>query len=278
MLPLLFKKIVTKQDNGSACDILAAISGLSKSSVKRAMISGAVWHRKKGGKERRLRRATFKIPPGDEVVLYYDASILSRQAPQASCMKDYEAYSIWFKPAGLMTQGTRFGDHCALSRQVELYFKPHRKVFILHRIDRETAGLVIIGHNRRAASRFSTMFRERKIRKQYDAWVKGDIRRYANAGEVDMPLDGKRAMTRFQFTEYDAAADQSLVQVELVTGKTHQIRRHFDLIGYPVMGDPRYGNNNKNSTGLQLVAKGLKFTCPFGNGEVEILLSGHSSF
>jgi tRNA pseudouridine32 synthase/23S rRNA pseudouridine746 synthase len=47
------------------------------------------------------------------------------------------------------------------------------------------------------------------------------------------------------------------------SGRKHQIRRHFDMIGHPVMGDPRYGKGNKNAEGLQLLATSLKFKCPF---------------
>ena len=53
------------------------------------------------------------------------------------------------------------------------------------------------------------------------------------------------------------------MRIVIATGRKHQIRRHFDMIGHPVMGDPRYWQNNKNSTGLQLIATGLEFQCPF---------------
>jgi len=56
--------------------------------------------------------------------------------------------------------------------------------------------------------------------------------------------------------------------VQIRTGRLHQIRRHFDLIGHPVMGDPRYGTGNKNKEGLQLEADQLRFICPFAKREV----------
>lgn len=60
----------------------------------------------------------------------------------------------------------------------------------------------------------------------------------------------------------DPATDISTVRIVMGSGKKHQIRRHFEMIGHPLMGDPRYGQNNKNSTGLQLIATGLEFQCP----------------
>lgn len=249
---------------------MAEVSGLSKSAVKRAMIRGAVWYKKKGGKERRLRTATFAVHPGDQLSMYYDESILSQKAPVAHCQKDFQLYSIWYKPAGLMTQGTRYGDHCALTRQIERHFSPRRRVFVIHRIDRETAGLVIVGHSREAAARISEMFKRREIVKYYDAWVQGNLKLRADRGEINFPIDGRRAQTHYRLIDYDADMDRSHVSVRLITGRLHQIRRHFDMLGYPVVGDPRYGKGNKNSTGLKLVAKALQFDCPFGNGPVKI--------
>ena len=61
-----------------------------------------------------------------------------------------------------------------------------------------------------------------------------------------------------------------MAKVELHSGRHHQIRRHFDLIGFPVIGDPRYGMNNKNKKGMRLVAYALAFECPLGNGSVHV--------
>jgi len=81
-------------------------------------------------------------------------------------------------------------------------------------------------------------------------------------------VDGKAALTEFEALSYDPAANASKVAVRIKTGRLHQIRRHFDLIGHPVMGDPRYGAGNKNKKGLQLVADRLSFICPFAKREM----------
>ena len=75
-------------------------------------------------------------------------------------------------------------------------------------------------------------------------------------------LDGKAAQTRFTRLSYDSASNTSWLDVEILTGRTHQIRRHLDRIQHPVMGDPKYGKGNKNKLGLQLFAVKLAFTCP----------------
>ncbi len=270
MQPIEFKHVIQANEEGMLCDALAIKTGLPKSRIKRAMTSGAVWLRNPGGKMRRVRRATTVVRTKDHIAIYYDESILNLQPPVAQCLCDSRRYSIWLKPAGLMTQGSPFGDHCALTRQVEHYFKPHRSVFLLHRIDRETTGLVIIAHDRRAAALFTELFKSRKIEKRYQAVVVGNISSQGGEGLIEEPLDGRSAQTKYHLLDYDATDDQSRLRVEIITGRRHQIRRHLELIGHPVVGDPRYGRGNKNCQGLQLVAYGLTFTCPFGHGVIDI--------
>lgn len=263
-------KVNIANKKGTVCDLLSEASGLSKSRIKQAMIKGAVWLRSGKAKQRRIRRATRQIQPTDQLALYYDEGILALKTPGAICIEDFTDYSIWYKPAGLMTQGTLYGDHCALSRHAENYFQPHRNVFIVHRIDRETAGLVLLCHNKKAAALFSRMFQKRKIEKGYDVRVRGKLGHNGKDGEIDLPLDGKAAVTRYRCMAHDPDIDESRAHVEIITGRMHQIRRHFDMIGHPVVGDPRYGDNNKNRTGLKLIAKSLAFTCPFTQRPVSI--------
>ncbi len=270
MHPIEFRHAIQSNEEGTLCDVLALKTGLPKSRVKRAMISGAVWHQKPAGKMRRVRRATSAVRTGDQIAIFYDESILNLQPPVAECLRDSRRYSIWRKPAGLMTQGSPFGDHCALTRQVELHFKPSRPVFLVHRIDRETTGLVIIAHDRKAAALFTELFKKRKIEKQYMAVVIGNPAAEGGQGCIDTPLNGRPAQTRYHLLEYDETNNQSRLRVEIITGRHHQIRRHFELIGHPVVGDPKYGRGNKNSRGLQLVAYGLKFECPLGNGVINV--------
>ncbi len=271
MQPLVVQKTITTKDPSTVCEVLSILSGLSKLRIKRAMTRGAAWLKHAGRKMQRIRRATAPVRPGDVIALYYDESILARQPPQSRCIKDFKQYSIWYKPAGLMTQGTRFGDHCALSRQVEQHYQSQhrgRQVLLVHRIDREAAGLVLVSHNRIAAARFSKMFRKRQIEKHYRIKVRGDLCSVGAEGTIDLALNNRPAQTLYRPLSYDPSTDQSLVRVQIITGRRHQIRRHFEMIGHPVMGDPLYGSNNKNETGLELTAISLTFECPFGNGQI----------
>lgn len=170
-----FRKCITAADDGQqAATLLCNATGLSRSRIKDAMQKGAVWLKKKGkGKNRRLRRATAAIAKDDTLSIYYDEGILQTPPLSARLVADQRYYSVWEKPAGMLCQGTEYGDHCSLLRLAELSFAPRRPVFLLHRLDREASGLVLIGHNKKAAAHFSALFKERKIDKRYLALVAG---------------------------------------------------------------------------------------------------------
>jgi tRNA pseudouridine32 synthase/23S rRNA pseudouridine746 synthase len=267
-----FDITIDHSDPAVACDALTRRTKLSKSKVKQAMIKGAVWLQRPGDRSRRIRRATMIVHIGDRLRFYHDPAILELRPPAAHCLLDHSQYSIWFKPAGLMTQGTRFGDHCALSRQVEHHFGGKRKVYVVHRLDREANGLLILAHARSAAAYLSRMLRNHAIEKGYRICVRGDLSHFQRSGHIDFILDEKAAHTEYEMIRYLEETDQTLVRVRLRTGRLHQIRRHMDMIGFPVIGDPRYGQNNKNTAGLQLVADSLAFDCPFGKGWVAVTI------
>ncbi|MEW5757215.1 MAG: RluA family pseudouridine synthase [Pseudomonadota bacterium] len=244
---------------GTACDILAARSGLSKLQVKDAMLKGAV-RLIQGRQQRVLRRAKAELKPGDRVELHYDAAILALDPPRAACLADEQRYSLWHKPPGLLTQGSLYGDHCSLLRQAEKHFTPPRAALPVHRLDREACGLVLIAHDRESAAKLSQLFQDKAIAKFYQ--VKATGRFAAPRGDIEQALDGKPARTEYEVLDYDPETDISTLRVQLHTGRKHQIRRHLDAIGHPVLGDPAYGSGNKHPAGLQLVAVELAFTCP----------------
>jgi tRNA pseudouridine32 synthase/23S rRNA pseudouridine746 synthase len=263
--------IVVPGDPDTACAVLAARSGLSKIRVKDAMQKGAAWLTSKRGKRRRIRRATTAVVPGDRLALYYDAAILAAKPPRARMVADRRDYSVWFKPAGLMTQGTDFGDHCCLLRQVDVFFRSRRPVFPVHRLDREAAGILLLAHSKSAAAKLSRLFRNRSIAKHYRAEVLGPIPA-GRRQRIEVPLDGKPALTEYALIAFRPETGTSCVDVWITTGRLHQIRRHFDMIGHPVIGDPRYGTGNKNTAGLRLAAVGLAFDCPFSGKTVRFTL------
>jgi len=261
-----------KGTSGTVCDFLASGTGLSKSRIKDAMNKGALWVGKEAGqgrKLRRLRKATAMLTAGSRIEFYYDERLLALKPPQARLLEDRKDYSVWVKPPGLMAQGTMYGDHCSLLRQVELLFGNTREFFLIHRLDREAEGLMLIAHTKKAAAELSEIFRKNLIVKKYRAEVLGNLNERGRKGTIDLPLDEKTALTGYEVESYDPESNTSLVDVTIKTGRLHQIRRHFDMIGFPVIGDPKYGKGNKNSEGMKLVAYSLRFDCPFKKRQVE---------
>jgi len=252
--------IVPDKVSPEASAFLASQSGLSRVRVKDAMNKGAVWLKRKGLSRRRLRKATFLLRKGDILELYYDPRVLSFDPPSASCLKDYTEYSVWFKPAGLLSQGTDFGDHGTILRQAEVYFKSKREVYLVHRLDREAEGLIMIAHTGKAAAELSRLFAEHLVVKRYKVDVLGMPEK--DEGIIDDPLDGKPAVSRYRVIARNPEEGTSTLLVEIETGRMHQIRRHLESAGLPVMGDPRYGTGNKDGKPMRLVACELCWRCP----------------
>lgn len=251
---------ISHHETQTLADFLASKTGISKTRIKAAMLKGAVWLRQNKTGLRRVRRATTSIKPGDQIEFYYDATLLDKDYPSATQLWACKDYSLWYKPAGLLAQGTHYGDHGCLLRQAEVAMPSVKQIFLIHRLDREADGLMLLAHTSAAAHQLSLLFQSQRIQKRYRVVVKGRIE--PQQGEIDLPIDDKTAMTEYTLQQFDETAQTSTLSVEIKTGRTHQIRRHFAAIGYPVMGDPKYGQQNKNTEGMQLTAAYLAFVCP----------------
>ncbi len=257
-------------DPDNAPEVLAARSGLSRLRIKDAMAKGAVWLARAGRKPERLRRVKTPLKPGDRLNLYYDSAVLALDPPRATLVTDARRYSVWHKPAGLLCEGSRFGDHATLAAQVAAHFTPRREVYLVHRLDLEASGLIIIAHSRQAAARLSALFQARSVDKRYRIEVLGDLRPLGARGRIDLPLDGKAAVTEYAVETYGEQENRSVAHVRMLSGRYHQIRRHFEAIGHPVIGDPRYGRGNKDPGGLRLEAVGIAFTDPWSKRPVRL--------
>ncbi|HWR12779.1 MAG TPA: RNA pseudouridine synthase [Rectinemataceae bacterium] len=150
------------------------------------------------------------------------------------------------KPAGLPAQpGERVGSSVISVVESELRFSP----FPIHRLDKETAGCMMLAKNASAASRWSSLLGERGIGKYYRAICAGSPRRDAGSYSDDLSIGGKYlgALTRYTclarfVSVQDAAPAYSLLELELGSGRTHQIRRHMAMHAHPILGDDKYGD------------------------------------
>jgi len=254
-----------------AVDLLVAVSGLSKQTIKQAMQKGAVWITRNNS-TRRLRRAEKVLAYRDELHLYYNQSVLDTSPELAHLVADENTYSIWFKPRGMLSQGSKWGDHCTINRWVEQHLLPQRPAFIVHRLDRAACGLIIIAHQKSAASAIAKLFESRAINKRYKALVKGHFETNEQLVHIENDIEGRTASSVVTLLKYDQSLNQSLLDVKINTGRKHQIRRHLSEMGFPIVGDRLYDNSNKSMneecTDLQLTAYYLSFQCPL-SGEIK---------
>ncbi|ADR24026.1 pseudouridine synthase, RluA family [Mycoplasma leachii PG50] len=155
---------------------------------------------------------------------------------------------------------------------------------IVHRIDKQTTGLLIIAKNDKTHKLLSEMFKSHRIYKEYLAIVTGVIK--PNKGLIDAPIgrsqtdrkkmsvtakNSKQAITTFELVE--RFLKNTLVKCQIQTGRTHQIRVHFNYINHPVLNDPVYGKKHQEFTdfGQYLHAYKLKFTHPITKKEIELI-------
>jgi len=261
-----------ESEEDSPIERLQQATGLSKQRIKLAMTQGAVWVTR-GRNTRRLRRAKRQLRVGDEVHLYYDAGILAEIPAEPSLVADVGAYSVWNKPYGLRSQGSKWGDHCTVVRWAERHLEPERPAFTVHRLDRAANGLILVAHTKTMAAALSALFRERKVEKRYRAIVRGDFSSHPNPLRIDEPIDGKAAISEFRFLE--VGGDRSLVDVCIETGRKHQVRRHLAGLGHPVIGDRLYGAGEADGENLRLTAYLLALHCPVNDRPVEYRLDEH---
>ena len=245
-------KAVVDQEVG-VVDFLHQKSGLKKARVKEAMQKGAVWLTPaKQRRAKRIRRADRQLEAGDTIDLYYASHVLDSIPPPPELLVDEDAYSLWYKPSGLMSSGSRYGDHHSIVRWVEQHLD--RTTFLVHRLDRFTRGLMVLAHSKTAAGALAQQFRERSVIKRYQARVEGLLK---GEHRISVPVGGKPAVSNVQVLLSGA---ESLVEVHIETGRKHQIRQHLAHIGHPVVGDVAYGDAAEGD--LQLISVSLGFCCP----------------
>jgi len=243
-----------------ASELLKHISGLSKQQIKQAMKKGAVWLSENDISHKRLRRADKTLTVGQQLHLYYDAGVLGLQVDSAVLIADEGDYSVWYKPYGMLSQGSKWGDHCTINRWVEQNHQPQRPAFIVNRLDRAAQGLMLIAHTKSAAAALSGLFEKRAISKQYTALVSGS---FPTQLTLDTAVDEKHALSKASLLTYASETKQSLVSVEIETGRKHQIRKHLSGAGFPIIGDRLYGPDvDDSSVNLCLVSTYLAFNCP----------------
>lgn len=246
-----------------ALEQLHISTGFSKQAIKNIMLKGAVWLTI-GKQTTRIRRAKKKLEPGMTLHLYNNEKVLSEKPSGAKLISDENSYSIWYKPYGMYSQGSKWGDHCTVYRWAETKLKPQRPAFIVHRLDRAATGLIIIAHSKETTKAFTEIFQKRAIKKIYHVIVHGKFPKNQKKTTISIDIDDRKAISHVISLKYNQEKNISLLEVLIETGRKHQIRKHLSISGFPVVGDRFYGNKT-DIIDLQLSAHYISFICPLDN-------------
>ena len=174
-----------------------------------------------------------------------------------SILYEDEALIAINKPTGILVHRTRISEDKRFVLQL-LRNQIGQRIYPIHRLDRATSGVLIFGKSKEAAGKLSMQFRDKKVEKQYLGIIRGFVEA---KGTIDYPLakekwlPKKEAISHYRkiaqteikvpIGRYETAR-YSLVEVQIETGRRHQIRRHFSHLRHPVIGDKKHGDVKHN--------------------------------
>jgi RluA family pseudouridine synthase len=214
------------------------------------------------------------VQSGDLLVLKEKTTSLPKVYPlRLTVLFEDEQLALIHKPAGIPVSGNRFKT---IYNALPFTLKNSRETDRLpwptpvHRLDHQTAGILLVAKTGRAQIHLSKQFEEQSIQKTYSALVIGKT---AEKGTVCLPLDNKPSETCFvQLETLPSKMYGSLSSLKVFpkTGRTHQIRKHLSAIGHPILGDPTYGKPFPlyKGKGLFLCATEITFLHPISGESI----------
>lgn len=170
---------------------------------------------------------------------------------------EFNDFAIFDKPTNLMVHPISKNTPYSLLDEIRYHFGEDAN--LIHRIDAETSGLIIVGKNKQSEIALKDMFQEKKYHKSYLAIAQGEIKEEIRIDKgldreglvigVRMKVcdDGKESVTIIKPLKYNKEKDLTLVEALPLTGRQHQIRVHLHSIGHTILGDPIYGVDDVNA-------------------------------
>jgi len=250
--------------------LLEVFSNRSRNSVKGLLTRGQVYVN-----ERVQTKHNHVLKWGDVVMIRWGTALLPKETGITVIYEDDDVLVI-DKPAGLLTIATAKEKERTAYHELTTYIQSRnarRRLFIVHRLDKETSGVMMFAKNIRTKERMQSAWRERVAKRTYVALVEGRVNQ--EQGTITSWLketkthrmystqkagDGHKAVTHYKVLRKNAY--YSLLEVHLETGRKNQIRVHMQEQGHPIVGDKLYGAEMKGIGRLGLHAMSLAFKHP----------------
>lgn len=257
---------VTPEDKGKRLDMfILDFSTSNKLGLSRTSLQGLIHGGKVTVKDAALVKPHYKVKENDEIRISVEeeepAGLNKAEEIPLDIIYEDEDLAIINKPPGLVVHPAPGNSahtlvNALLYRFKELSSVNPQRPGIVHRLDKETSGLLVIAKNNFAHLSLAKQFAEHSIKRKYIAIVKGRVEFDENVIELPIGRHPKKrksmAVSFLENTKYaktyyrtlKRADNFTLLQLEPFTGRTHQLRVHLDFLGHPILGDTKYGSNN----------------------------------
>ena len=220
-------------------------------------------------------RYDAEVHAGDTFSVNFDQSFQVFKNPRVELVYEDEHILVINKGYGLLSMGTdtkKDGTAYSIMREYVKYHDPRAKLFIVHRLDRDTSGIIAVAKKPETKGFLQKQFQERHAHKIYYAIVEGEPKQ--SHAIISVPLtrnlkypttfipdpDGREAITEYKVLE--SKNGLSLIELKPKTGRTHQLRIHMNYIGCPILGDKVYNLKGRKADRMYLHAASLEITIP----------------
>ncbi len=256
--------------------LLTKMGGMSRTSVKSLLA-----HRQVEVNSKIETRFDAELKPGDIISICKARANAELSHPKLRIIYEDEYLIVVEKKVGLLTVATRPGSAettcMSILKQYLRKANPRAGIYVVHRLDRETSGLLVFAKTPELQEYMRTYWRELVTKRTYIALAEGILEEKEgkittwltednhSAHVYSSPVDdgGKIAITNYKVTKEAESGAFSLVELNLETGRTNQIRVHLQSLGHPVVGDRKYGSGNESPIDrLALHARVLEFIHP----------------
>jgi 23S rRNA pseudouridine955/2504/2580 synthase len=261
-MPEVKKLIINENVSGQRLDnfLLNQLKGVPKSKIYSIIRKGEIRINSK------RKKPSYKLVSGDEVRVppiktsskenqFVPTNVIALM--KDAIVEENDDYIVLNKPEGIASHGGS-GISIGVIETIRNFGKSYRDAKLVHRLDKDTSGCQVVAKNNKFLRNCNKLISERKVKKTYQAIVHGNWIHKDDIYEINIEknmLIGKERMVKTSeggkiaktfFKVIESSKHFSLIQCELITGRTHQLRVHLSELGFPIVGDKKYGIKENN--------------------------------